>query len=78
MVVRVKNLMVISYSHVMMVDFYKWVRHTIIQVIAQGTYSKQMKMVYLIGVEIGMGDHNLGNSVLELADGFLVAGGLTK
>ncbi|MEL1234032.1 MAG: hypothetical protein VW667_09020, partial [Candidatus Neomarinimicrobiota bacterium] len=28
--------------------------------------------------EIGIGDHNLGNSVLELADGFLVAGGLNQ
>ena len=28
--------------------------------------------------EIGIGDHNLGNSVLELADGFLVVGGLNQ
>jgi len=28
--------------------------------------------------EIGIGDHNLGNSVLELADGFLIAGGLNQ
>ena len=28
--------------------------------------------------EIGIGDHNLGNSVLELTDGFLVVGGLNQ
>ena len=28
--------------------------------------------------EIGTGDHNLGNSVLELEDGFLIAGGLNQ
>ena len=28
--------------------------------------------------EIGAGDHNLGNSVLELEDGFLIAGGLNQ
>ena len=28
--------------------------------------------------EIGIGDHNLGNSVLELEDGFLIAGGLNQ
>ena len=28
--------------------------------------------------EIGIGDHNLGNSVLELSDGFLIAGGLNQ
>ena len=30
-----EELMVILYSHVMMVDFYKWGRHTIIQIVAQ-------------------------------------------
>ncbi len=28
--------------------------------------------------EIGTGDHNLGNRVLELEDGFLIAGGLDQ
>ena len=28
--------------------------------------------------EIGIGDHNLGNSVLELSDGFLIVGGLNQ
>ena len=28
--------------------------------------------------EIGIGDHNLGNSVLELSVGFLIAGGLNQ